>query len=109
MEGKSLCSNGQASTGASGTLDVVGPQLYELSNLEVIFQAYVNASDVVAWVCHTTWWVSQQPWKIKTTIEYLDVIIEFLAWFGWVTKSSYIFHDHHYMTIKYFHISNGWK
>jgi hypothetical protein len=45
-ERKSLCSNCQASIGASGTLDVVGAQLYELSNLEVSFQSYVNAGDV---------------------------------------------------------------
>jgi hypothetical protein len=29
-----------------GTLDMVGPGLYELSNLEVNFQSYVNAGDV---------------------------------------------------------------
>jgi hypothetical protein len=45
VKGKSLCINCQVSIGASGTLDVVGPRLYELSNLELIFQSYVNASD----------------------------------------------------------------
>jgi hypothetical protein len=56
VEGKSLCINCQASIGANGTLDVVEPWLYELSNLEVIFQSYVNAGDVAMWACHTAWW-----------------------------------------------------
>jgi hypothetical protein len=56
-----LCSNCQASIGASGTLDVVGAQLYELSNLEVSFQSYVNAGDVACEYVTLLWWAPQQP------------------------------------------------